>query len=196
MIKVIRLNTKKIGITLVIVGLMVVLIGFGKYINNRLRYAVLMQNDINSLSEFIINNVNYKYKLPSSWETTLKNFNNSEITYHNEFVSEDSKIYGFVQTWNINKSLLNFLKDSKKISQKQNVITNYSINKIDINKQKLYLVKYTLKNKDNILFYAYEYFVPTDNGFIRFSFFVKKQNFKQNMPQIFNAVVSTLESSI
>ncbi|MFD3158480.1 hypothetical protein ACFIJ5_16765 [Haloimpatiens sp. FM7330] len=193
MIKIITLNGKKIGVTLIIIGLMLMLIVFEKNFDHRLKFAALMHSNINSLKEYSILDNKYTYKLPEEWKTKKRQFQGKEIIYHNEFASKDNNIYGFVQVWNINKSLKKFLEDSKQIALEQNVINDYKIEQFNVNNEKGYLVTYSLVDGKNYTYNSYEYFIKREEGFLRFSFFVRKENFKENMPTIFQTIVNTLK---
>lgn len=190
--KLIIVNRKRLGVTTIIIGLMLILLGFEKHFDARLKFAALMQNNINSLVRYEALNNKLSYKLPSEWTTTEQKFSGQEILYHNDFKNKDSKIYGFVEVWSLKKDLKTFLEDSKKVSSEQSVYKDYSITPISINNREGYLVSYIMVNRSNVSYRGYEYFLTNKEKFFRFSFFMRDENFKENMPTVFKTIVQTL----
>lgn len=190
--KLIIINKKRLGVTIIIIGLMLVLLGFEKHFDARLKFAALMQNNINSLVQYEALDNKLSYKLPSEWSTKEQKFSGQEILYHNDFKTKDSKIHGFIEVWNLKQDLKNFLKESKKVSSEQNLYKQYSMSPININNRDGYLVNYTMITSSDVAYKGYEYFVNDDGKFFRFAFFVREDNFKENMPTIFRAIVQTL----
>ncbi|KZL90007.1 hypothetical protein [Clostridium magnum] len=190
--KLIIINRKRLGVTTIIIGLMLILLGFEKYFDAGLKFTALMQNNINSLVQYKALDNKLSYKLPAEWITKEQKFSGQEILYHNDFKTNDSKIYGFVEVWSLNKDLKNFLEESKKISSEQNLYKQYNISPIKINDRDGYLVSYTMITSSDIDYKGYEYFIKDSNKFFRFSFFMKASNFKENMPTVFKTIVQTL----
>lgn len=190
--KLIVINRKRLGVTTIIIGLMLVLLGLEKYFDARLKLAALMQNNINSLVQYQALDNKLTYKLPAEWSTSEQKFSGQEVIYHNDFNDSSSKIYGFIEVWNLNKDLKVFLEESKKISSEQNEYRNYNISPINIKDKDGYFVNYTMKTRSNIYYKGYEYFIREKNKFIRFSFFIRDENFKENMPIVFKTIVQNL----
>ncbi|WP_138204368.1 hypothetical protein [Haloimpatiens lingqiaonensis] len=194
MIKVIKINRKRVGISLILIGLIFILVVFQKNLYGRLKLTALIHNDIKSLKEYHMLNT-YLYKLPENWHTRLREFPGEEIIYHNEFISQDNVIKGLVQVWNINISLEKFLENSKEVSLKQNIIKDYKIQSIDLGGNKAYEVTYLIQDKEKNIYRSFEYFIPRKGGFVRFSFFVNNDKFKDSMLSVFRTIVSTLENT-
>lgn len=190
--KLIIINRKRLGVTVIIIGLMFILLGLEKNFDAGLKFTALIQNNISSLKKIEALDSKLSYKLPIEWKTEQKSFSGEDIVYHNDFISKDSKIHGFVEAWNLNKDLRTFLEDSKKISSEQNLYKDYNIIPIIINNMDGYMVSYTIINQSNEGFKGYEYFLRNNDKFFRFSFFVREGNFKENMPTIFKTIVQTL----
>jgi hypothetical protein len=190
--KLIIINRKRLGVTTIIIGLMLILLGFEKHFDARLKFTALMQNNINSLVQYEALDNKLSYKLPAEWSTKEQKFFGQEILYHNDFKTNDSKIYGFVEVWNLKQDLEKFLEESKKISSEQNLYKQYNISPIKINNKDGYLVCYTMITASDVDYKAYEYFIKDDDKFFRFSFFLKESNFKENMPTVFRTIVQTL----
>lgn len=192
-IKSIVINKKKLGVTIIIIGLMIVLLGLEKNFDMRLKFTALMQNNIKYLTQYEGMGNRLKYKLPSKWTCKNQNMFGNEILYHSDFKSEDNKIKGFVEVWNLDGDLKTFLENSKIISQKQNLYKNYNIRNIEINGNSGYLIEYTLTKELGDSYKGIEYFLERGTQFCRFSFFVNESDFKENMPTIFETIVKTLE---
>lgn len=190
--KLIIINRKRLGVTTIIIGLMLILLGFEKYFDAGLKFTALMQNNINSLVQYEALNNKLSYKLPAEWTTKEQKFSGQEILYHNDFKSKDSQIYGFVEVWNFKQDLKSFLEESKKISSEQNLYKQYNITPIKVNNREGYLVDYTITASSGTDYKGYEYFIKDSNKFFRFSFFTKESNFKESMPTVFRTIVQTL----
>lgn len=192
-IKSIVINKRKLGVTIIIIGLMIVLLGLEKNFDMKLKFTALMQNNIKYLTQYEGMQSKLKYKLPSKWSSETQDISGSEILYHSDFKSDDNKIRGFVEVWNLNESLKLFLQNSKIISEKQNLYKNYHMSDIVINSNSGYLIEYTITKEVGDSYKGIEYFLKKGTQFCRFSFFVNESDFKENMPTIFETIVKTLE---
>jgi hypothetical protein len=192
-LKVIFINRKKVGIIVIIFGLMVTLLGISKQFDDKLKTTILVENNISLLNDFEALNGKFTYKLPLGWGTKEKKFSGGEIIYHNDFQSADAVIHGFVELWKSNQSLKTFLENSKNISQQQNEIKNYKIDSIVVNERKAYLVQYLINVDNNNWYKAYEYFIEDGKEFYRISFFTRKVNFKETFGAIFESIIETLK---
>lgn len=191
--KIIFIDKKKMIVVIIVVLLMTSMFAFQKVINNSMRMTSLMQSNIKNLKEYEALNGEIQYKLPEDWITEERKFEEGEIIYHNEFQSKDLKVHGFVQVWNINYSIKEFLQSSKIIAEKQNKISDYVMESIEVNNRPGYSINYIIRNNEDNSFKCYEYFLNKDDKIIRLSFFVKENKFKENMPTIFKNIVSTLK---
>ena len=191
--KVIFINRKKVGIILIILGLMITLLGISQQFNERLKTTILVENNINLLDNYAALNGKASYKLPEGWTTKEKKFPGDEIMYHNDFQSSDAMIHGFVEVWKNKQNLKVFLDNSKSISQEQNIVKNYRIDNIIINGKKTYLVQYSINVTDNNWYKAYEYFIDDGKEFYRFSFFTRNINFKEAYGAVYESIVETLK---
>lgn len=194
--RVIILNKKRLGVSIIIIGLMIIMFSIQNGFKDKMKLTTLMQSNINSLKEYTALKGELTYKLPSEWTTTERSFGGGEIIYHNDFESKDLKIHGFVEVWNMKEDLNEFLKKSEEISKKQNIISNYKLKPISINNKEWSLVEYVIQNSESLKFKSYEYFIKNNDKVFRFSFFVRDENFKENMPAIFKAIVQTLKYDV
>ncbi|KAA8671999.1 PsbP-related protein [Clostridium sp. MT-14] len=191
--KVLFINKRKLGVTIIIIGLMTILFGLEKNFDVKLKFTALMQNDIKSLTQYSGLKNRLKYKLPSNWDCRVQDIFGDEIVYHSNFKSADGKINGFVQVWNLKGNLKIFLQNSRSISEKQNLYKSYNMSRININGRNGYLVEYIITKEIGDSYRGIEYFIEEGKQFCRFSFFVKDMDFKENMPTIFETIVKTLE---
>lgn len=193
--KLIVINRKRLGVTVIIIGLMMVLFGLESKFDGRLKYVALMQSNINSLKKYEIPEIKVSYKLPSNWEAKKQSFSGGEVIYHNDFKSEDAVIHGYVQVWSIKEDLKSFLDKSKEQSQKYAQYTEYNITPIVVKKYDGYLMTYKMMTSNEANYKSYEYFIKDKDKFIRFAFYVRDINFKENMPTIFKTIVDTFEQN-
>ncbi len=191
--KVLFINKRKLGVTIIIIGLMTILFGLEKNFDVKLKFTALMQNDIKSLTQYSGLKNRLKYKLPSNWDCIVQDIFGDEIVYHSNFKSADGKINGFVQVWNLKGNLKIFLQNSRSISEKQNLYKSYNMSRININGRNGYLVEYIITKEIGDSYRGIEYFIEEGKQFCRFSFFVKDMDCKENMPTIFETIVKTLE---
>ena len=191
--RVIFINRKKVGIIVIIFGLMITLLGISKQFDDKFKTTILVENNIKLLNDYATLNGKVSYKLPVGWTTREKKFSGGEITYHNDFQSSDAVIHGFVEVWESKQELKAFLDKSKNISEEQNKIKDYKIDNIIINGKKAYLVQYLINVTDNNWYKSYEYFINDGKEFYRFSFFTRNINFKETYGSIFESIVETLK---
>lgn len=185
------MNKRKLEVFITLIILMGILFAAGEMVKGHLKAVSFMQNNIKSLKTYEVLDGKFSYKLPSEWTTSIKDFPGNQIIYHNEFISKDLSISGFVQVWNEEDDLKNFLDISKEASKKQNKIKNYKISDFKMEDKKGYLVKYIMKSKD-VDFVAYEYFIKYNKGFIRFSFFMKNKDFKEDIATLYDSILKTV----
>ena len=189
--KVIEINTKRAGVTIILIGLMLILLGLAKNFDSMIKDTMLTKENSNMKTYNTEGNL-FTYKLPMGWSTKEEKFQGKEITYHNNFISQDKKINGFVELWNLNEDLGQFLNNSKEISQEQNDINSYNISEINFNSYKGYRITYIITNKNKTSYHRTEYFIKHNNLVSRFSFFTKQKDYKENMVQEFENIVHTL----
>lgn len=187
------IDGKKMGITIMILGLMLIMFGISAQISGGLRYVALIQNDMTSLKTYYALDDKISYKMPSDWRNETEKFDVGGILYHSNFYSKDGKISGSIEVFGNTQDLDGFLIRNKEIFEKNNTLKNYNVKKIKINNKESYIITYELKNKDNINHKCTEYYIRNNDGFIRDSFFVIDSNFKENMPTIFRAIVETIK---
>jgi hypothetical protein len=131
----------------------------------------------------------FEFYLPIDWTTMEETFSGGEIIYNTFFASKDKKIHGFVQVWDINKSLKQFIDESKQAAVGVIDFKYYRVKEVLINNNKGYLLDYSRKDNNGKYIKSYETFIEGSNGRIfRASFFVGEENWKQNYLILFNRI--------
>ena len=131
----------------------------------------------------------FEFYLPADWTTMQETFSGGEIIYNIFFASKDKKIHGFVQVWDIDKPLKQFIDESKHAAVGVIDFKYYRVKEITINNNKGYLLDYSRKDNNDKYIKSYETFVEGSNGRIyRASFFVDEQNWKSNFLILFNRI--------
>lgn len=178
---------------MIILGLMVILFVAENSFQNNLKYTVLLQSNISSFKTYGYANNELSYDLPSEWRTNIRESVSSEINYQNEFVSKNSDISGSIQSWISQNDLTIFIKRNAVMQQNKNVIKNYKVNKLSIDKHDSYVVDYSMINTQNINYRCVEYYIKMNKGILKYSFYVRNIDYKENMPLIFKEIVGMLK---
>ncbi len=190
--KIIKIDGRKTGVTIILLGLMIVMFGFAGHLNERFSFTVLVPYQTGSLKDYYGFDSRLSYKLPHDWNTDLKDLHSNDILYHNEFASPDFTVHGIVEVWKLNQDLKEFLQKSRKYSEIQNTIKGYNLTPVKINDREVFFATYVIRNKSNIEYRALEYFIKYKGGFLRFSFYMKDSFYKETMKASFENLVRTL----
>lgn len=185
-------NMKKLGLAIILVGLMLVIIGFGRYFEERLRIATLTQNSMLEFKEYNIKEYGISYKLPAEWYSTelLNEAENDDKVYINEFISPDTSIYGYIE---IVKSKEQFKEVIGQVEKEIKDIGNKEISSedIEINEVMGSLVQYEFKFSEKNIKKAYEYYLPYKDYVIKASFTISDKKAKENTRVVFDNIVKT-----
>jgi hypothetical protein len=132
----------------------------------------------------------FEFSLPTDWITMEEPFSGGEIIYNMFFLSKDKKVHGFVQVWDINKPLKQFIEESKQAAVGVVDFKYYRVKELTVNTNKGYLLDYSRKSNQDNYIKSYEAFIEGSNGRIyRVSFFVEEQNWKQQYLILFNRII-------
>ncbi|WP_346939710.1 hypothetical protein [uncultured Clostridium sp.] len=183
-------NMRKLGLAIILAGLMIVILGFGKYFEESLRTATLTQNSMVEFKQYDILDGKIKYKLPSSWLTTIKENKDGKNVYLNEFVSEDANTYGSIELINSVEGVEAII--DKCIADVEGMgIKDYKKEKVKIDNRELNYIQYDLKSsKDNIK-RTYEYYVPYDDYVAKITFIISDKKTRENTQVVFENIVET-----
>lgn len=136
----------------------------------------------------------FEFMLPSSWSAMEQTFSGGEIIYNLNFMSEDKKIHGIVQVWDIDKPLKQFIDESKQSAVGVVDFKYYRVKELISNKNKGYLLEYSRRTIKDKYVKAYEAFIEGSKGRIyRVSFFVDEENWKQQYIILFNRIISSFK---
>lgn len=136
----------------------------------------------------------FEYMLPSDWTVMEQPFSGGEIIYNLFFASGDKKVHGFVQVWDIDKPLKQFLDESKKSAVGEVDFKYYRVKEIKNGTNKGYLLDYSRRTNQDKYVRAYEAFIEGSKGRIyRVSFFVDEDDWKQQYLILFNRIIRSLE---
>jgi len=134
----------------------------------------------------------FKFYLPSSWNAWEQNFVGGEIIYNLNYITPNKKIYGFIQVWNMEKPLGEFLEESKKAAVGVIDFKKYDLKEIMVNKKKGYLLEYIRARDNDGYIRAYEAFLEGGNGRIyRASFYTDEKDWRSYYPLMFNRIIQS-----
>ncbi|SHI03368.1 hypothetical protein [Clostridium grantii] len=186
--KVLFIDAKKVGLLTVTIMCMAFLFYLGGIFQTK-----EVVETVGGYKEYSINEGEIKYSLPEKWETNLRIFDGGEITYHNEFFSEDNQIRGFIQVWSKPNDLKLFLEESKGVAEKQGSTKNYNIKNTLIKEKEAYIVTYNVELGGSEIYSAYETFIKYKNGFLRVSFYFKKDTKEEEVLKEIDIIVNSLK---
>ncbi|MEG0308836.1 MAG: hypothetical protein RR636_12890 [Clostridium sp.] len=182
-------NMKKIGLAVILFGLMIVIVGFGKYFEESLKITTLTQNSMVEFNQYEILDGEIKYKLPIEWLTTVKE-NTDNNVYLNEFVSGDANTYGsieVVKSENGSEAIIDqYIKEITGLG-----INDFKRDKIKINDKSVEVVQYELRSSEKNVKKTYEYYIPLDNYMTKVTFIINDNKTKENTQSIFENIVKT-----
>ncbi|MEG0133712.1 MAG: hypothetical protein RR891_03875 [Clostridium sp.] len=182
-------NMKKIGLAVILFGLMIVIVGFGKYFEESLKITTLTQNSMVEFNQYEILDGEIKYKLPIEWLTTVKE-NTDNNVYLNEFVSGDANTYGsieVVKSENGSEAIIDqYIKEITELG-----INDFKRDKIKINDKGVEVVQYELRSSEKNVKKTYEYYIPVDNYMTKVTFIINDNKTKENTQSIFENIVKT-----
>ncbi len=181
-------NKRKLLLAGVLSILMITIMVFGGYFEEKLKVATLTQNNMIEFKEYTISNGNIKYNLPSDWLINIRNNGIGKSVYISEFISNDAGINGSVKVMNddINLALEETFKELKGLGVKEYIVEDVNINSINSK-----LIQYDLRIQSKNINRNYEYHIPYKNCVVKVSFSVKDKNLKENTKVVFENIVKT-----
>lgn len=190
--KLVIINGKKVMVSTVLVILMIVLVFLESYFHDNLKQTAWIQNNITSLNEYMVEDGKIIYKLPSTWECKESEKVYGSAIYHNDFYDNKTKLSGYIEVKEKNEELVDVVKSIVN-DKKENIKYNY--HPVKVNSNEGFLLTYSIKSIDNENLSVYEYLVENKEVQIKMSFFVRKNEFRNNMPRIFNGIIETITIS-
>lgn len=181
---------KKIGLALILVGLMLVIISFGKYFEESLKVATLTQNNMVSFKQYEILEGEITYKLPMNWISAEKVSRDSSEIYNNEFVSEDTSIYGSIEVVNGSNGVVEVMEQC--IAEIKDMgVQKYDRNTVNINQMSVGTVEYDIRFTNNSIKHVYEYYIPYENNMVKVTFIISDEKARENTNVVFENIVKT-----
>lgn len=135
----------------------------------------------------------FQFKLPKDWVTWTQTFEGGEIIYSLFFKSPDSKLHGFVQVWNIDKPLEQFVNESKQSAVGAVEFKYFNVGQVMVDRKIGYLLDYSRPNDQNIYYKGYEALIEGNNKVYRVSFFVEEKDWKEYYKMIFNTIIQSFK---
>lgn len=187
------INKKQLGVTLILIGLMMVLFLAQKGFNDRLKLVMLMDSNITNLKEYKVDTEGYSYSLPVEWTTNQKNYPGNYIGYHNSFKSENMGIIGYVEVINSKDGLESItVSDNNKLSKDK--IKEYKSLKTKVNDYEAYKISYKLKLDEGKIVCDNIYYIKVDKEkCFKVVFSVGEEKYKENLLAVFDAIVETFK---
>ncbi len=186
-------NMRKLGLAIILAGLMIVILGFGKYFEESLKIATLTQNSMIEFKQYDILDGKIKYKLPSGWLTTIEENEEDKNVYLNEFVSEDASTYGYIELLNSAEGV-EAVVDKCIVDVEDMGIKDYKKEKVKIDDRELDCIQYNLKSSKENIKRTYEYYVPYDNYVVKITFIISDKKTRENTQVVFENIVKTFSS--
>jgi hypothetical protein len=135
----------------------------------------------------------FSYKLPENWRTARESFGGREIIYHNGFSSPDGKITGYVQVWDLNIPLAEFIAEGRKSAVDIVSFKYYTVEPVKINGREGYVLQYS-RGKDNKYIKGFEVFlIDGGNRFCRFAFYMDETAWKDEYRMFFFNIAASAE---
>ncbi|SHE41697.1 PsbP-related protein [Clostridium fallax] len=185
------MNRKQLGMTILLIGLIVVLYGAQIGLNNKLKFASLTAYNIKEFKEFNIEKTNYCYSLPDNWFIEEKKYPGNYILDHKDLKSDELGINGYIQILSSDKTIKEIvLKDKEKI---ENKIEDYEKVQLEIKGRESIKVTYKEKLKaGKTIFFIVYYLKLDENKIAKVSFNVEENKYKEDFNDIFEAIVDSI----
>ena len=187
------MKKKQYLITILLVAFVMVLVLTQKFFDANFKQAALLDNNISSMKEYVIEEEHYSYSLPETWQP-MKKVSNSYKVYQAGFNSEEKDIMGYVE-------LLSTDEDVKALAQKDidNLSLKCSKEKVENYSCKNYKgikTEYKTKVDGGYSFINSNYYLKlSDNLVCKFAFTAKNKAYKDNMNAIYDVIVSSIKAT-
>ena len=157
-----QINKKRLGITIIVIGLIMILLGVESLLHKNIRNAVFVENDMGKLQEQSVLDGEILYSLPDDWVIEEKKSEKNYILYHSDFAWNDDKIKGYIEIWQNNIALDTFMSNTKNTALQNQEYKNYDSRKTKISSMDAYEVSY-IKQDNGKSYDTYEYYMNGKN---------------------------------
>lgn len=178
-------DKKRFGVLVIITALMVSLIIAERVLESNIRYTSLVHNNINALNQYDAMDGRFKYKLPDQWEASKDDQLTDGLLYRCNFKSQDAKIYGFVEVWKERDEVSMFIpgKECKVVNESDEKLKN----------GKFHTIEYTFLNSSQMPYRACEYYMKKDGVMIRYAFFTREANYREDAYAVYKTMVENCQ---
>jgi len=145
---------------------------------------------VEMLKSFDAKGLGLSFSFPSAFQMTEQSFLGNEILYHVDFNNKSKEVYGFIQVWNLETPLKDFLINSKKTAL--STFLNFKMSEIKVNNLDGYLWDYIAVN-DGKSIKALEAFLQKDGKMYRVSYFVPEKFFNKEQEKTFMNILNSIK---
>ncbi|MDD4495613.1 MAG: hypothetical protein PHV32_14955 [Eubacteriales bacterium] len=149
------------------------------------RYSCMKFNSYESLSGKIA------FDYPANFILTPQVIPGNEILYHIDFKDDSNTYRGFIQVWNLNMPLKQFLEGSLKTSTISFI--DFKSGNTILDSMPGYIWEYSLKGNDGILYKGMEIFAQDGQKMYRISYFVPLEKWDKKAASIFWKIVKSFK---
>jgi hypothetical protein len=147
---------------------------------------------VQSLSEYLEEEGNIRFDYPGILILDKKKFPGSDINLHIDFQKKNNPAFhGFIQEWNMQQPLQDFLTKSK-LQSTQNFKT-FKSEPVTINGIDGFRWDYVVELQNGESIRAAEVFLKKDSKMYRISYFVPEKNWNSSEQSIFNDIVNSFK---
>jgi hypothetical protein len=151
----------------------------------------LSRSNIKKFSNFTSLEGKFSFEYPSVFSLSQQEFSGSEILYHIDFKSKTNSIKGFVQVWNLQYPLEEFLAQSKSTSQLN--FKDFDSKPVNVNGLSGYFWDYSLISGSGSNIKGNEVFLQRDKTMYRISYFVPQELWTQEQEDTYKKIVNSFK---
>lgn len=182
--KVYVLNGKKVGISMMVIGLMLILFASVILFHNNFMSTVLLQNGVTSLKQYVVCDGKFSYNLPDSWRSNEINPIGS-FKYCSNFTSMDKKVTGNIYVINYSSQLKSLVEsDADKLKKAG---TDCSFDSFEMGDKEGYEISY-IQRQNNKCFKTYKYYFSNNGNVVAYAFRIQDKDFYEGMPALFKTL--------
>lgn len=186
-----QINKKRLGIIIIIIGLIMILLGFESLFHKNIKNAVFVENDMGRLQEQIILDGDVAYSMPNDWIREEKEPEKNHILYHSDFTWNDYRIKGYIEVWQNNIALDTFMTSTKSTALRNKEYKNYDSRKTKISSMDAYEVSY-IQNDNEESYDTYEYYINGEDYVIKLIFLTPENVSNKSYTSVFKALAEKI----
>lgn len=152
---------------------------------------ISVDNKITKFSDYESLTGKFSFKYPSAFKIDEQDFSGNEILYHIDFRDSTGSYRGFVQVWEFNDSLEEFLKNSK--VQPEQGYKYFNSYPVLVNKIPGFYWDYAILGGDKSYYKGSEVFFKIENRIYRISYFVPEKKWNSKQKNLFWDIVNSFK---